>query len=87
MALLIEMAESVTGNPTQWMRPFYRAYKHIGVYKDSHLLAVWIEVFATQRLIGDGGRLGEAVRPLFKLSRPLLSAQARARRALNGVMG
>ena len=76
MVFLIEMPKSIACDSKQRMRALDGAHEHIGVYEDFHLLAVWIEIFAAQRLVGNRGSLRETVRPLFKLAHPFLGAQA-----------
>jgi hypothetical protein len=45
MALLIETAERAPSNPLQGMRPFNRRQENVGINEDSHLPAIWIEIF------------------------------------------
>jgi len=70
------MPKSIACDSKQRMRALNGAHEHIGVYEDFHLPAVWIEIFAAQRLVGNRGSLRKTVRPLFKLVRPFLGTQA-----------
>ena len=70
----IELSQRVARDPLGRMVLLDRTYEHIGINEDFHL-AVGIKVLTAERLVGNGSSFAEIVCPLFKLLRPLVSAE------------